>query len=212
MYAMPSASQDLLDDALVNIEEWLAGEVDTEFSRQEGVAFLSGDGVNKPTGLLTYVTGSANAAVHPWGAIATVNSGAAAGYNPDQIISLIYALPAMYQPNAKFFGNRTSLAALMKLKNGQGNYLWQPSYQAGQPSTLVAAPFIDVPDMPNTAAGNVALLYGDMAQTYLVLDRQGVRVLRDPYTNKPFVMFYTTKRVGGGLLSPDTMKAMVISA
>ena len=212
MYAMPNASQDFLDDALVNIEEWLAGEVDTEFARQEGIAFLTGTGTNMPTGILTYVTGMANAAVHPFGAIATVNSGAAAAYTSDQIITMIYVLPMMYSANAKFFGNRTSLAALMKLKNGQGNYLWQPSFQAGTPSTLNAQPWVDVPDMPNVAANAIALLYGDMATTYLVIDRQGTRVLRDPYTNKPFVQFYTTKRVGGGLLNPDAMKAMVISA
>ena len=210
IYCMPNASQDFLDDALVDIEAWLAGEVDTEFARQEGIAFIGGTGTNMPTGILTYVTGAANAAAHPFGAIQTVQSGAATAYTSDQIISIIYALPAMYSANAKFFGNRTSLAAVMKLKNGQGNYLWQPSFQAGTPSTLNAQPWVDVPDMPNVGAGAVSLLYGDMATTYLVIDRQGTRVLRDPYTNKPFVQFYTTKRVGGGLLNPDAMKAMVI--
>jgi HK97 family phage major capsid protein len=212
IYANANATQDLLDDALINIEDWLASEIDTEFARQEGIAFISGDGTNKPTGLLTYVTGAANAAAHPFGDIKLVNSAAATTFTSDAILSLIYALPAMYQANAKFFGNRTSLSALMKLKNGQGNYLWQPSYQAGQPSTLVASPFIDLPDMPNVGAGNIPLLYGDMETTYLVIDRQGTRVLRDPYTNKPYVSFYTTKRVGGGLLNPDAMKGQLISA
>ncbi len=210
IYAMPNASQDFLDDALVDVAEWLASEVDLEFARQEGIAFLAGSGANMPTGILTYVTGGANAALHPFGAIATVASGAAGAYTTDQLISMVYTLPAMYSGNAKFFGNRTSLSMVMRLKNGQGNYIWQPSFQAATPSSLLAAPWVDTPDMPNAAAGNIPLLYGDMSTAYLVIDRQGTRVLRDPYTNKPFVQFYTTKRVGGGLLNPDAMKAMTM--
>jgi HK97 family phage major capsid protein len=210
IYANPAASQDLLDDSLIDVGAWLAGEVEYEFSRQEGIAFLSGDGTNKPTGLLTYITGAANAATHPFGAILTTPSGGVGVYTTDAIVTLIYALPAIFQANAKFYSNRLSMAALMKLKNGQGNYIWQPSFQAGQPATLMGAPIVDLPDMPAVATGNAALLYGDMKRTYLVIDRMGTRVLRDPYTNKPFVQFYTTKRVGGGVQNPEAMKAMVI--
>jgi HK97 family phage major capsid protein len=212
IYAMPTASQDFLDDALVDVATWLSEEVDLEFARQEGIAFLGGTLTTQPTGLLTYVAGAANAAAHPWGAIATRVSGASAAITSDALVQIVYDVPAAYQNNAKFFGNRMTLAAVMKLKNGQGNYLWNPSFQGGTPSTLLASPWIDIPDMPNIAAGAVPLLYGDMQSTYLVIDRQGTRVLRDPYTNKPFVQFYTTKRVGGGLLNPDPMKAMVIGA
>lgn len=210
IYANPAASQDLLDDSLINVADWLGGEVEYEFSRQEGIAFLSGDGTNKPNGLLTYVTGGANAATHPFGAITTTASGAVGAFTTDAIITLIYALPAIFQANAKFFSNRLSMAAMMKLKNGQGNYIWQPSFQAGQPATLMGAPIVDLPDMPAVATGNAAMLYGDMKRTYLVIDRMGTRVLRDPYTNKPFVQFYTTKRVGGGVQNPEAMKAIVI--
>jgi HK97 family phage major capsid protein len=211
IYANPAASQTLLDDSEINIEQWLAGEVETEFERQESIAFLSGDGVNKPFGLLTYLTGAANAARHPWGDIKVVNSGAAAAFTSDPIIDLMYSLPAAYAPSAKFYSNRSSLAAIRKLKDGQNNYLWQPTYVAGQPSTLGGYPLVDMPDMPTVGAGNIALLFGDMARTYLIIDRIGVRVLRDPYTNKPYVSFYTTKRVGGGVQNPDAMKAMKIS-
>lgn len=212
IYANAAASQTLLDDSEIDIEGWLTGEIETEFSRQEGIAFLSGDGNVKPYGVLTYVTGAANAARHPWGDIKTVNSGAAGGLTTDGVVSTVYALPAMYEPNAKFFLNRSSLGAVRKLKDGMGNYIWQPTYVAGQPSTLLGRPVVDVPDMPNIAAGNVAALFGDMRETYLVIDRIGVRVLRDPYTNKPFICFYVTKRVGGGVQNPDAMKAIVISA
>jgi HK97 family phage major capsid protein len=210
IYANAAASQDLLDDSEINIEQWLVGEIDTEFDRQEGIAFLSGDGTNKPFGLLTHVTGGANAARHPWGAILTTPSGAVGGIASDNLVTLQYALPAAYTPNAKFFMNRNSLGTIRKLKDGQGNYLWQPSFQAGVPATLGGYPVIDLPDMPAASTGNIALLFGDMAATYLVIDRMGTRVLRDPYTNKPYVCFYVTKRVGGGVVNPDAMKAMVI--
>ena len=210
IYANAAASQDLLDDSLIDIAQWLTGEIEYEFARQEGIAFLSGDGVNKPVGLLTYVTGGTNALTHPFGAITSTPSGAVGGYTTDAIVSLIYSLPAMFQQNAKFYANRLSMAALMKLKNGQGNYIWQPAFQAGQPSTLMGAPIVDMPDMPAVASLNAALLYGDMQRTYLIVDRMGTRVLRDPYTNKPYVQFYTTKRVGGAVQNPEAMKAIVI--
>ena len=212
LYAFPFASQTLLEDAEVDIEGWLASEVETEFSRQENIAFLSGDGSGKPYGILTYVTGAANAARHPWGAIDVVNSGGAAAITSDGIITLIYTLPDAFRAGAKMYMNRLTRMAVRKLKDGQGNYLWQPSYQVGQPSTLAGEAIVDVPDMPNVAAGNIPILYGDMASTYLVVDRVGISVLRDALTNKPYVGFYTRKRVGGGVQNPEPMKAMKISA
>ncbi|MBN6819529.1 phage major capsid protein [Methylobacterium organophilum] len=212
LYANPAISQQLLDDAAVNLETWLAEEVDTEFARQEGIAFLSGNGTNKPYGILTYVTGGANAARHPYGAIATVNSGAANGLTGDGMIDMMYSLPSQFAINAKLYMNRLSLGAARKLKDGQGNYLWQPSYQQGEPQTLGGAPIVEVPDMPVVAAGNIAALYGDMAATYLVIDRIGISVLRDPFTDKPYVHFYTVRRVGGGVYNPEPMRALVVAA
>lgn len=212
IYANPAMTQGLLDDAAIDLEQWLSGEVDTEFARQEGIAFVSGDGVNKPFGILTYVTGAANAAKHPWGDIKTVVSGAAAAFASDGFIDLFYSLPAEFRANAKVYTNRLSQGAMRKLKDGQGNYLWQPSFAAGQPATLAGEPIVEVADMPNVAAGNIAALYGDMAATYLVVDRIGIRVLRDPFTNKPYVHFYTTKRVGGGVQNPEPMRALKIAA
>jgi HK97 family phage major capsid protein len=212
IYANPAISQQLLDDAAVDLEQWLASEVDTEFARQEGIAFVSGDGVNKPYGVLSYVTGAANAARHPWGAIGVVASGAAAALTADGFINLFYDLPAVYRANAKLFMSRFAQREGRKLKDGQGNYLWQPSFAAGQPATMGGESIVEVPDMPNVAANNIAALYGDMEATYLVVDRVGIRVLRDPYTNKPFVHFYTTKRVGGGVHNPEPMRALQVKA
>lgn len=211
IYANPAATQGMLDDAEINLETWLAQEVQTEFALQEGRAFVSGDGTNKPTGILTYVTGGVNAAKHPFGAIEVVNSGAATAITADAIIDLVYSLPAAYVGNAKFAMNRKTLAIVRKLKDGQGNYLWQPSYVAGQPSTLCGFPVVEMADMPDVAANSISIMFGDFNQGYLIVDRMGVRVLRDPYTNKPFVQFYTTKRVGGGLLNPEPLRAMKIA-
>jgi HK97 family phage major capsid protein len=212
LFANPAITQQLLDDAAVDLEAWLGSEVDTEFARQEGIGFTSGDGVNKPFGVHTYVEGAANATRHPYGPIKVKNSGAATAFTGDGILDLMYDLPTQFAANAKFHMNRLAMGAARKLKDGQGNYLWQPSYASGQPQTLAGAAIVEHPDFPLVAAGNIAALYGDMEATYLVVDRIGIRVLRDPFTNKPFVHFYTTKRVGGGVHNPEPMRALKIAA
>jgi HK97 family phage major capsid protein len=212
LYANPAASQGLIDDAEIDIEAWLGDEVSVEFDKQEGIAFLSGDGSNKPDGVLTYITGAANAAKHPYGAILALTSGDAAKVTSDALFDLQADLPAEFLPNAKFFMNRGSQAAFRKLKTTDGAYLWQPSLALGVPPTLAGEPVVDMPGMPSVAAGNIAALYGDMVETYQVIDRIGIRVLRDPYTAKPFVLFYTTKRVGGGVKNPTAMRALKIGA
>lgn len=213
IYANPSATQQLLDDALVNLESWLAGEVQTEFAFQENLAFVSGNGTNnRPNGILTYITGGANAAVHPFGAILATNSGAAAALTGDGLVNLAHALPSSFTANARFIMNRLTMNAVRLLKDGDGNYLWQPSYQAGTPATLLGYGMTEVPAMPDVAAGAKAIMFGDFNQAYLIVDSVGTRILRDPYTNKPYVQFYTTKRVGGGLLNPEAVKALNVAA
>lgn len=211
IYANPSATQQMLDDAAIDLEAWLAGEVETEFAYQEGIAFLTGSGVNKPTGLLTYITGAANAAVHPYGAITTVASGAAAAITADSMIDLTSSLPTAMTGGAKMIANRNTITALRKLKDGQGNYLWQPSFVAGAPATINGYGLTEVAGMPDIAAGSKPIMFGDFKRGYLILDRLGVRVIRDNLTSKPFVSFYTVKRVGGGLLHPDYLRAMTVS-
>lgn len=212
IYANPAATQQMLDDSAINLDSWLANEVDTEFSRQEGVGFWSGNGTNKPFGILTYVAGGANAAKHPFGAIKAVNSGAAASITADALLDLVYDLPSAFTGNARFAMNRKTQGVVRKLKDGQGNYLWQPSYVAGQPATLAGFALTEVPDMPDVAANATPVLFGDFKRTYTVFDRTGVRVLRDPFTAKPYVLFYTTKRVGGGVHNPEPMRALKVAA
>lgn len=212
IYANPAATQQLLDDAEINIESWLADEVRAEFVEQEGAAFISGDGVNKPAGILTYITGGTNAAKHPFGAIQVVNSGAAAAISSDSILDLIYGLPKKYRQNSRFLTNNLTIAKLRKLKDGDGNYLWQPSAQAGQPATLHGYGIAEDENMPDVAANSTPVLFGDFKRGYLIIDRMGVRVLRDPYTKKPYVLFYTTKRVGGGVQNPECLRALKVAA
>ena len=208
IYANPAVTQRMLDDAGFDLEQWLTSEVDGEFAIQENIAFLSGNGTNKPFGILTYVTGAANAAKHPYGAIAATTVAGAAAVTGDELLTLVYSLPSEREGNAKFYMNRATLGAFRKLKDGQGNYLWQENYVAGQPATLAGYPVVEVAGMPTMATGNISILFGDMEKTYLVIDRLGTRVLRDPLTNKPYVHFYTTKRVGGGVQNPEYMKAI----
>lgn len=212
IYANPNATQALLDDSLVDIASWIASEVQTEFAYQEGKAFVSGNAATQPKGLLTYATGGANAAAHPFGAVGTVISGAASAITADSVLNLIYALPSAFVGNASIICNRKTLGALRLLKDSQNRYLWQPSYAAGQPSTLAGFPVVEVNDMPDIAASALAVGFGDFQQAYLIVDRVGIRVLRDPFTNKPYVSFYTTKRVGGGVLNPEAVKLMSVSA
>ena len=211
LYANPAISQKALDDVAINLEQWISDEVSGEFAVQENIAFLTGTGVNKPFGILTYVTGAANAAKHPFGAIATVDAGALT-VDVDDVYNTIYDLPSERAGDAKWYMNRSTIAAFRKLKDADGNTIWQPSMQVGEPSTLGGYPLVEVPGMPEIAASAVTALFGNMAATYLVIDRIGLRVLRDPYTNKPFVHFYTTKRVGGGVQNPEHMRALKMSA
>jgi len=210
IYANPSATQQMLDDSEINLEAWLAGEVDVEFAYQEGKAFVSGDGTKKPRGLLTYAAGGTG--LHPLGGIEVIASGAAGAITGDAILDLVYALPETFTGNAKFAMNRNTMLRIRKLKDSDNNYLWQPSLQAGQPSTLAGYAIADIPDMPGVAANSLAVAFGDFKRAYKILDRVGVRVLRDPFSKKPYVQFYTTKRVGGGLENPECMKFMRIAA
>jgi HK97 family phage major capsid protein len=214
LYAMPAATAALLEDSAVNIDEWLAGEVEQVFAVQEGAAFVSGDGNNKPKGFLSY-TNIANAS-WVWGDIGYIATGAAGAFpasNPsDVLVDLIYALKAGYRQNGTFVMNRKTQAAIRKFKDAQGNYLWQPPAQVNGRATLMTFPITEAEDMPDIAANSFSIAFGDFRRGYLVVDRQGVRVLRDPFTAKPYVLFYTTKRVGGGVQDFDAIKLMKFAA
>jgi HK97 family phage major capsid protein len=209
MYANPFASQQMLDDGEVDLETWLAGEVETEFAFQEGQAFVSGTGANgRPNGILTYVAGGTNATANPLGAIAVVNSGAAATVTSDGLVRIIHALPSAFTANARFAMNRTTHGAVRLLKDTAGQYLWQPSYAAGSPATLAGYGVSELSALPDLAAASRSILFGDFARTYRIVDRMGTRILRDPFSNKPYIGFYTTKRVGGFVDNPEAMRAL----
>jgi HK97 family phage major capsid protein len=214
LYAMPAATQTLLDDAAVSIDEWIAAEVDTVFAEQEGTAFVSGDGVNKPKGFLAYQT--IEEADWEWGKLGFVISGADGGFaasDPaDALVDLVYALKAGYRQNATFVMNRRTQAEIRKLKDDSGNYLWQPGLAAGQPATLLGYTVMTDDNMPDLAADSLSVAFGDFRRGYLVVDRLGVRVLRDPYSAKPYVLFYVTKRVGGGVCDFDAIKLLKFAA
>jgi HK97 family phage major capsid protein len=214
LYAMPAATATLLENSAVNLDQWLASEVDQAFAVQEGTAFVTGDGSNKPKGFLSYTT-IANAS-WVWGDIGYIATGAAGAFpasNPsDVLVDLIYALKAGYRQNAVFVMNRKTQAAIRKFKDNQGNYLWQPPAQLGAQASLMTFPIIEAEDMPDIAANSYSVAFGDFRRGYLVVDRQGVTVLRDPFTAKPYVLFYTTKRVGGGVQDFDAIKLLKFAA
>ncbi len=210
LYAMPAATQTLLDDAVVDIEQWIADEVSVVFAEQEAAAFINGNGVNKPTGFLSYTKSTQAAWSH--GKIAYVVSGAAGAFaasNPsDALVDLAYALKAGYRQNARFVMNRKTQAAIRKFKATTGEYLWAPPATLGGEATLMNFPVVEAEDMPDIAADSYSIAFGDFQRGYVVVDRVGVRVLRDPYSAKPYVLFYTTKRVGGGVQDYDAIKLM----
>jgi HK97 family phage major capsid protein len=210
LYAMPAATATLLEDAAVNIDQWIAAEVEQTFAEQEGAAFVTGDGSNKPTGFLHSTTVAE--ASWTWGKLGFVLSGADGAFpatDPsDPLIDLVYSLKAGYRQNASFVMNRKTQSAIRKLKDDGGNYLWTPPAQAGGRASLMTFPVVEAEDMPDMAADSLSIAFGDFNRGYLVVDRAGVSVLRDPYTAKPYVLFYTTKRVGGGVQDFDAIKLL----
>ncbi|MEX0753190.1 MAG: phage major capsid protein [Xanthobacteraceae bacterium] len=214
LYAMPAATATLLEDSAVNIDEWLAGEVEQVFAQQEGAAFVSGDGSNKPKGFLSYTT--VDNASWTWGEIGYLATGAAGAFpasNPsDVLIDLVYSVKAGYRQNGVFVMNRKTQSAIRKFKDSNGNYLWQPPAQAGGRASLLTFTVVEAEDMPDVAADSLSIAFGDFGRGYLVVDRAGVSVLRDPYTAKPYVLFYTTKRVGGGVQDFDAIKLLKFAA
>jgi HK97 family phage major capsid protein len=213
LYAMPAATASLLEDTAIDIESWIAEEVEMAFAEQEGTAFVNGDGVNKPRGFLDYPT-EADAS-HAWGDLGFVSTGDAAGFAADGpadiLLDVIHALKAGYRQNGSFVMNRRTQRDIRKFKDADGNYIWQPPAAAGQRASLMGFPVVEAEDMPDVAADATPIAFGDFRRGYMVVDRTGVRVLRDPYSAKPYVLFYTTKRVGGGVQDFDAIKLVKIA-
>ena len=214
LYAMPAATSHLLDDSAVNIDQWIADEVRITFAQQEGTAFVNGTGVNTPKGFLAYPT--VDNAIWSFGNIGTIKTGVAGAFpatNPfDKLIDLMHSVKAGYRANGTFVMNRGTQSLVRKMKDNVGDYLWQPSTTPGVAPTLMGYPVVEAEDMPDVATDSLAVAFGDFQRGYLVVDRIGIRVLRDPYSAKPYVLFYTTKRVGGGVQDFEAIKLLKFSA
>jgi HK97 family phage major capsid protein len=212
LYAMPAATSALLDDSAVNIDEWIAEEVRDAFAQQEGAAFITGNGSAKPKGFLDYT--KIDNASWVWGDIGFIKTGVdGASSSPgDKLIDLAYTVKSGYRGNGTFVFNRATQAVIRKMKDGDGNYLWQPAAKAGDASMLMGYPVAESEDMPAIATNSYSVAFGDFRRGYLIVDRVGIRVLRDPYSSKPYVLFYTTKRVGGGVQDFDAIKLLKFAA
>lgn len=215
LYANPAASQLMLDDAAFDLEGWLAGEIATEFARAEGEAFIKGSGVNRPLGFLSSPVSAANDAARAFGTLQIIGSGNAAGFdaNPDgKLIDLVHTLKAGHRQGACWVMNSATLAQVRKLKTPDGAFLWQPGLVDGQPDRLLGYPVVEAEDMPDIAANAMPIAFGNFRNGYLIAERSATSILRDPFTNKPFVHFYATKRVGGQVLDSSAIKLLRIQA
>lgn len=211
MYAEPRATQQMLDDSSLDVEAWLADKLADRFSRLENAAFVLGDGTSQPRGFLTYPTAALIDAARPWGTLEHFGTGVNGDFAPaspaDVLMDITTALKAGHLANASWVTRRSVIARIRKFKESTTNaYLWQPGLQQGQPQTLLGFPVTLAEEMPALAAGSLSLAFGDFREGYQIVDRVGVRTLRDPFTAKPFVKFYTTKRVGGGVVNFDAIK------
>lgn len=211
LYANPSASQAMLDDAAFDVEAWLAGEIAVEFAKAEGAAFVSGTGVNRPKGFLTGPTSAARDGARALGTLQYLPSGAASDFGtaPDErLIDLVQSLRAPYRQGACWVMNAATLARIRKFKSNDGMPLWQPSLAGGQPASLLGYPVVEAEDMPDIAANALAVAFGNFRAGYLIAERAETGILRDPYSNKPFVSFYATRRIGGCVADSEAIKLM----
>jgi HK97 family phage major capsid protein len=212
LYAKPKATQKLLDDAEINMEAWLASKVSEKFARDEAAAFVNGNGVGKPRGFLTYADGTTLP-----GTIEQFDTGANGAFasapgGADVLLSALYGLKQQYRANATWFMNRTTTGLVRRLKDSNGEFVWSPGVAAGQPATLLGYPVAAFEDMPDPATGSLSIAVGDMREGYQIVDRIGIRTLRDPYSAKPYVEFYTTKRVGGDVVNFEAVKIINFQA
>ena len=205
--ALPKASQRLLDDSAFDIEAWLAGRIADKFARAEAAAFITGDGVDKPTGILTHAT--VDNASWSWDNIGYVATGVDGGFDGgDAVVDLVYALGAQYRANGSFVMNSKTAGAVRKLKDGDGRFLWSDGLASGEPARLLGYPVLIAEDMPDIATGADAIAFGDFAAGYTVAERPDLRVLRDPFSAKPHVLFYATKRIGGDVCDFAAIKLL----
>ncbi|HYJ81865.1 MAG TPA: phage major capsid protein [Allosphingosinicella sp.] len=211
LYANPAASQAMLDDSAFDVEAWLASEIATEFARAEGSAFVGGNGVNRPKGFLAGPTSAQGDQARAFGTLQYLATGEVAGFGADpadRLIDLVQSLRPPYRQGAVFVMNSATASSIRKLRTDDGAFLWQAGLVAGQPDTLLGYPVVEAEDMPDVAADSLSIAFGNFRIGYLIAERTETQILRDPYTNKPFVHFYATKRVGGQVANSEAIKLL----
>ncbi|PHM60076.1 phage major capsid protein [Xenorhabdus ishibashii] len=208
IYGNPAATQTMLDDAFFNVEQFITGELTIEFAEQEEAAFTNGNGVKKPKGLLAYGSDDKADKDRDWGKLQHLLLKKPTEVTADEIMKLIYTMRKVYRSGSKFMMNNNTLFQVRTLKDAQGNYLWQPGLQLGQPSALLGYGIAENEQFSDVVAESTPIAFGNFKRCYTILDRIGVRMLRDPYTHKPFVHFYTTKRVGSMLVDSNAVKLL----
>jgi len=208
--ALPKASQRLLDDAAFDIEGWLAGRIADKFARAEAAAFVNGDGLDKPRGFLTHTL--VDNIIWDWGNIGYIPTGVDGDIGgADKIVDLVYALGAQYRGSASFVMNSKTAGAVRKLKDADGRFLWSDGLAAAEPARLLGYPVLIAEDMPDIATDAAAIAFGDFGSGYTVAERPDLRILRDPFSAKPNVLFYATKRVGGDVSDFAAIKVLKFS-
>jgi HK97 family phage major capsid protein len=216
LFANPAASQAMLDDAAFDVEAWLAEEIAREFARAEGAAFVAGNGVNKPRGFLAAPSTDEADGVRAFGTLQFLKTGVAGGFPAaapqDRLIDLVQALRSPYRQGAVFVMNSATAARIRKFKTSDGAFLWQPGLVANQPDTLLGYPVVEAEDMPDVAADSLSVAFGNFKAGYLIAERTETQILRDPFTNKPFVHFYATRRVGGQVMNSEAIKLLKFGA
>lgn len=216
LYANPAASQAMLDDAAFDVERWLSDEIAREFAAVEGAAFVNGNGTNQPKGFLSYATAATGDGARAFGTLqhlATGVSGNFAGSEPENaLIDLVHLLRAPYRQGAAFVMNSKTLARVRKMKDGDENFLWRPGLAEGRPATLLGYPVVEAEAMPDIGAGSLSIAFGNFAAGYVIAERTATRILRDPYSHKPFVHFYATKRIGGAVTNSEAIKLLKFAA
>lgn len=215
LFANPAASQTMLEDAAFDVETWLANEIAIEFARAEGAAFVGGTGSDQPEGFLTAPNSTAEDGVRTFGTVQYIGSGNASGFDAapeEKLIDLVHSLKAGHRQGASFVMNSSTLATVRKLKTADGAFLWQPGLIEGQPDRLLGYPVVEAEDMPSVAGGEFPIAFGNFRHGYLITEHAATNILRDPFSNKPFVHFYATKRVGGQVLDSNAIKLLKIEA
>ena len=212
LYANPAVSQQMVDDASFDVEQFLAEEIANEFARAEGAAFVAGNGTNQPLGFLASPNAATVDSVRPMGTLQFIGTGAAGAFpasNPaDKLVDLVQSLRSPYRQGAVFVMNSSTAAAVRKFKTADGAFMFQPSLAAGQPATLLGYPLIEAEDMPDIAANSLSIAFGNFKAGYVIAERNATQLLRDPYTHKPYVHFYATKRVGGQVVNSEAIKLL----